>query len=99
MCNYNFELPVDPIPLMVMVRQMIEENGGRVTGQLPNVEIFFSTPLGPVTGSCRLVTANTIHLTVTRKPEVLTCAMVRDQLVAYITDAVKMYSLQAETAG
>ena len=33
MCNYNFELPVDPIPLMALVKQMIEENGGTVTGQ------------------------------------------------------------------
>ena len=46
MCNYNFEIPVDPIGLMTMVRQMIIENGGAVTGQIPNVAVTFPTPMG-----------------------------------------------------
>jgi hypothetical protein len=99
LCNYNFELPVDPVPLMAMVQQMIEENGGRVTGQLPNVSMSIPTPLGLVAGNCHLVNINTVHLKVTKKPEVLTCAMVRDRLVGYIVEAVRLYSLQSEVAG
>ena len=50
MCNYNFELPIDPIPLMTLVKQMIEENGGSVTGQVPNVAVSIPTPMGQVAG-------------------------------------------------
>jgi hypothetical protein len=98
MCNYNFELPVDPIPLMALVKQMIEENGGAVTGQIPNVAVSFPTPVGLVAGKCKLVGTSTVHLTVTKKPEVLTCAMVRDRIVGYLTEAVKLVSLQTTPA-
>jgi hypothetical protein len=37
-------------------------------------------------------------LTVTKKPEVLTCAMVRDRIVGYLTEAVKLVSLQTTPA-
>lgn len=98
MCNYNFELPVNPIPLMAMVKQMIEENGGLVTGQIPDVSVSFPTPLGQVAGRCRVMNGNIVQLTVTKKPEVLTCTMVRDRLVTYITEAVRLYSMQAAAA-
>lgn len=98
MCNYNFELPVEPIPLMEMVRQMIIKNGGTVTGEIPDVSVTFPTPMGPVAGSCRIVSGNTVNLTVTKKPEVLTCAMVRDRLVALIVEAVRLYSQQIQPA-
>lgn len=98
MCNYNFELPVDPIPLMAMVKQMIEANGGSVTGQIPNVAVSIPTPMGQVVGNCRLVGTSTVHLSVTKKPEVLSCAIVRDRIVGYLTEAVKLVSLQPEPA-
>ena len=98
MCNYNFELPVDPIGLMEMVRQMVIDSGGTVTGQIPNVMVTFPTPMGQVAGSCRIVAGSTVNLTVTKKPEVLTCSMVRERLVALIVEAVRIYSLQTEAA-
>ncbi len=98
MCNYNFELPVEPIPLMEMVKQMVIKNGGTVTGEIPNVTVTFPTPMGQVAGSCRIVAGNTVNLTVTKKPEVLTCAMVRERLVALIIEAVRVYSLQSQPA-
>lgn len=98
MCNYNFELPVEPIPLMEMVRQMVIKNGGTVTGEIPDVTVTFPTPMGQVAGKCRLVSGYTVNLTVTKKPEVLTCAMVRERLVALIIEAVRVYSLQSQPA-
>lgn len=98
MCNYNFELPVDPAALIPMVAQMIQENGGTVTGQLPHVAVAFKTPMGPVSGSCQHLGGSLISLTVTKKPEVLTCKMVRDRLITYITEAVRLYALQEEAA-
>lgn len=98
MCNYNFELPVEPIPLMEMVRQMVINNGGTVTGEIPNVTVTFPTPMGQVAGNCRIVSGNTVNLTVTKKPEVFTCAMVRERLVALIIEAVRVYSLQTQPA-
>lgn len=98
MCNYNFELPVEPIPLLEMVRQMVIANGGTVSGEIPNVTVTFPTPMGQVAGSCRIVSGNTVNLTVTKKPEVFTCAMVRDRLVTLIIEAVRLYSLQSQPA-
>ena len=83
---------------MEMVRQTVIENGGTVTGQIPNVTVTFPTPMGQVAGSCRIVADSTVNLTVTKKPEVLTCAMVRERLVALIVEAVRIYSLQADPA-
>jgi hypothetical protein len=98
MCNYNFELPVEPIPLLAMVRQMVIDNGGTVAGEIPNVTVTFPTPMGQVAGSCRIVSGNTVNLTVTKKPEVFTCAMVRDRLVTLIIEAVRLYSQQTAPA-
>jgi hypothetical protein len=96
MCNYNFELPVDPVQLMEMVKQMIEANGGTVTGQIPDVAVSIPTPMGQVAGNCRLVQGSTINLVVTKKPEVFTCSMVRERLISLIVEAVRIYSLQVE---
>ena len=98
MCNYNFDLPIDPLLLMPMVQQMIEENGGTVSGQMPHMAVSFKTPMGPVAGSCRHVGGSLISLTVTKKPEVLTCKMVRERLITYISEAVRLYAEQEEAA-
>ena len=76
------------------IRQLIEENGGIVTGQVPNFSVSIPTPVGQVAGSCRLVEGSLVNLTVTKKPEFMTCTMVRDKLVFFITEAVKMYAMQ-----
>jgi hypothetical protein len=81
-----------------MVREMVVNNGGTVTGEIPNVTVTFPTPMGPVAGSCRIVSGNTVNLTVTKKPDVFTCAMVRERLVALIIEAVRVYSLQSQPA-
>jgi hypothetical protein len=95
-CSYNFELPVDPIALLGMVARMITENGGRITGDVPDVSMSMPTPIGQVEGTCRLLSGSVVNLTVTKKPDILTCAMVRDKLVFYITEAVKLYAAQSK---
>ena len=92
MCNYNFEIPVDPIPLMEMVKKLILENGGAVTGEVPNLAVTIPTPVGVVAGKCKLVEGRVVNLHVTKKPEFMTCNMVRSKLVYYITEAVRLYS-------
>jgi hypothetical protein len=97
-CSYNFELPVDPMALLGMVARMITENGGHITGEVPNVSMSMPTAIGQVEGTCRLVSGSVVNLTVTKKPEILSCAMVRDKLVFYITEAVKLYAAQSREA-
>jgi hypothetical protein len=51
-----------------------------------------------VGGSCRLVEGNVVSIEVTKKPEVVPCAMVREKLVYYITEAVRMFTQQTKAA-
>lgn len=98
MCNYNFQLPVDPMTLFQMFRQQIVDNGGVVTGELPNVLVSVPTQVGRVEGKCQLVGEALVNIQITKKPDLVTCNMVRDNLVAYLSEAVKTYSRQTKNA-
>ncbi|MFN8474228.1 MAG: hypothetical protein U0822_18690 [Anaerolineae bacterium] len=98
MCNYNFQLPVDPISLLQMFRQEIVDNGGIVTGEIPNVHVSVPTQVGRVEGECHLVGEATVNIKITKKPDIVSCKMVRDTLVTYLTEAVKMYSAKQNAA-
>ena len=88
-CNYNFDLPVEPEPLMGLVLRMIEENGGTVTGAFPAVSVSIPTSLGRVEGRCRLVKDRLVNIQVTKKPDFMTCQMVREKLIFILSEAVK----------
>jgi hypothetical protein len=96
MCQFIFELPLDPVPLMEMTRQTIIENGGTATGQLPRLSISIPTPLGRFEGVCALVSASAISIVITKKPEIVSCTMIRDQLTSYLTEAVNMQARLAQ---
>ena len=99
MCNYNFQLPVDPATLFQLFRQQIVDHGGVVTGEPPHIIVSVPTQVGRVEGKCQLVDDALVNIQITKKPDLVTCNMVRDNLVAYLTEAVKTYSRQAkETA-
>lgn len=96
LCQYRFELPVDPLAILEMAQQAIIANGGMVTGELPNLAICIPTHLGQIEGTCRLVSDSTLHVAVLRKPELVTCHMIRDNLVLYLKEGVKMYAARAQ---
>lgn len=90
LCQYNFELPLDPYQLMPLANQAITDHGGTVTGELPEVSIRIPLPIGHIEGACKLVSDNTIHVAVTKKPELITCDMIRDKLVEYLKEGVQL---------
>ena len=92
------ELPVDPLPLMEMALRLIEENGGAVTGELPDVAVSIPTSVGQVEGRCTLVEGALVNIQVVKKPKIVTCAMVRDKLVEYLSDAVRSHAARAAAA-
>ncbi len=96
MSSYNFDIPVDPIALMKMVKELVEQNGGIVTGEIPNVSVTFPTVVGEVGGNCRLVNKSVVNIEVTKKPTVVSNTMVREKLVFYVTEAVKLYAQQSK---
>jgi hypothetical protein len=98
MGSYNFDIPVDPIALMKMVKDLVEQNGGIVTGEVPNVSVRFPTVVGEVGGNCRLVKGSVVNIEVTKKPDLVPNSMVREKLVFYITEAVKLYAQQTKVA-
>ncbi|MCW5881178.1 MAG: hypothetical protein KIS91_09640 [Anaerolineae bacterium] len=98
MCNYNFKLPVEPVTLFQMFRQQIVDHGGMVSGELPSVSVSVPTQVGRVEGKCQLLDDAMVNIQITKKPDLVTCNMVRDNLVAYLTEAVKAYSAQTTTA-
>ena len=96
MCNYNFQLPVDPGILFQTFRQQIVDNGGVVTGEFPTVTVSVPTQVGRVEGKCHLVGDAMVNIQITKKPDLVTCNMVRDNLVAYLTVAVKACAEQTK---
>jgi hypothetical protein len=89
MCSFNFDLPVEPLPLMKRVLRMIEESGGTVSGAFPAVTVSIPTGVGRIEGTCKLVKDRLVNVQITKKPDVVTCRMVREQLVFVLTEAVK----------
>ncbi len=98
MCNYNFDLPVDPMVLIPIVKQKIEENGGVVTGEVPSVSVTIPTVIGEVGANARLVGPTVVYIEVTKMPPMVTCAQVREKLVEYLTEALKTYQRQLKAA-
>ena len=97
-CSYNFEIPVDPIALMRMARQMIEQNGGIVTGEPHNFSVRIPTVIGEVGGNFRHVGGSVVNIEITKMPAFVTCAMAREKIAFYITEAVKTYVRQSKAA-
>ena len=97
-CMFNFKIPDDPVAILDMIRPMIEQAGGTVSGESANVTFSIPTTIGRFDGACKVIEASTIQIAVTDKPELVTCTMVRQKLVFYITEAVKLYRQQAKAA-
>ncbi len=97
-CAFNFKLPADPAAIIGMVRPMIVGAGGKVVGE--NADITFSIPtkIGWFYGACKVLEPTVVSLTVTEKPDVISCKMIQKQLTVYITEAVKMYRDQSRAA-
>lgn len=91
LCQYNFVLPVEPSELMGLAKQAIIENGGVVSGDLPNFSLSVHTPLGQFSGDCNLIADSTIHIVVTQKPELVSCDLIRDKLVELLKQGVKKH--------
>ena len=89
-CQYKFVLPVDPLPLIEMTRQLILENGGSVTGENPKYTVSMPSPFGQFDAVCKLISDTEISISVTKKPEFVSCDLIRDKLVYYIKEGVKM---------
>lgn len=98
LCSYNFKIPSDPVAIIDMVRPMIVDAGGIVTGE--NSDLMFSIPtaVGTFNGACKVLEPTVVSLTVTNKPEIVSCKMIQKQLTVYITEAVKMYHRQSKAA-
>ena len=81
-----------------MVRPMFVEAGGTVTGE--NADFTFSMPtkIGRFDGACKVLELTLVNITVTQRPDVISCKMIQKQLTVYITEAVKMYRDQSKAA-
>ncbi len=97
-CQYNFELPLDPLPLLEMARQVIIENGGTVMGHLPNISLSIPTQVGRFDGVCTLVSASVVNIAITKKPDIVSCTMIRDKLTFFLTEAVRMQARLAQNS-
>lgn len=97
-CMFNFKIPDDPVAILDMVRPMIAEIGGTVSGESADLTFSIPTTLGRFDGACKVIEASTIQIAVTDKPELVSCTMVRQKLVFYVTEAVKLYRQQARAS-
>ena len=98
-CAFNFKIPADPMAIIGMVRPMFVEAGGTVAGE--NADFTFSMPtkIGRFEGACKVLEPTLVNITVTERPDVISCKMIQKQLTVYITEAVKMYNKQSKATG
>ncbi len=97
-CRFNFKVPDDPIAILDMVRPMIIDAGGTITGESANAAFSIPTVVGRFDGACTLVEPMVVNIAVIDKPDIVSCKMIRDQLAKYITQAVVMYREQSNGA-
>ncbi len=95
-CSFNFKIPSDPIAIIDMVRPLIVNAGGTVTGESTHVSFSIPTAVGRFDGACRVVEPTVVNIAVTDKPDLVPCNMIRERLTFYITEAVKMYRQQSK---
>ena len=98
MCNYNFNLPVDAESLVVLARQAIEEHGGNTADQDGHVSFTIPTPVGRLDGTCQVLEPQVISIQVTNKPDLVSCRLVREKLVIYLSEAVRVHAQMSQTA-
>lgn len=94
-CSFNFKIPNDPVAIIEMVRPLILNAGGTVTGENTHVAFSIPTPVGRFDGACKVVEPTVVNIAVTDKPDIVPCSVIREKLTFYITEAVKMYRAQA----
>lgn len=99
MCNYNFNLPIDPAALYPTAQSAIIAHGGTTTVKGSKVIFSIPTPLGQIDGVCSVVEQSTLNITVTKKPDFVPCALIREKLVGYLTQAVKTQAKSAQPQG
>lgn len=97
-CSFNFKVPDDPVAIIDMVRPMIVDGGGGVSGASNNISFSIPTTVGRFEGVCTVVEATLVNISVLEKPEIVSCKVIRDQLTKYITQAVVMYRDQTRAA-
>ena len=81
MCNYDFNVPVDA-----------EEHGGKTEGQNSHVAFSIPTPVGDLDGTCQVKEPKVISIQVSNKPDLVSCRLIREKLVIYLTEAVRVHS-------
>ena len=91
-CQYKFVLPVDPLPLIEMTRHLILENGGSVRGEIPEYLVSIPSPFGQFDAVCKVLSDSEISIVVTKKPELVSCNMIRDKLIFFIKEGVRIQS-------
>ena len=77
---------------MTMAVRAVEERGGTISSQYPGGGFSVPTPAGAIDGNFKILGKGLINVTVSRKPEAVLCSDIRDQLVNYLTEAVKIYA-------
>jgi hypothetical protein len=97
-CSFNFKIPNDPAAIIDMVRPMIVDAGGTMSGETSNVSFSIPTVVGRFDGVCTVVDPMLVNIAVIDKPDIISCKVIRDQLTKYITQAVVMYREQASGA-
>lgn len=97
-CSFNFKLPSDPAAIINMVRPMIVDGGGTMSGENDNVTFSIPTIVGRFDGVCTVLEPTLVNISVLDKPDIVSCKVIREQLTKYITQALVMYRDQSRAA-
>ena len=97
MCRFTIEYQGRPFAIMERAKEMIEKDGGSFRASETLAVFSVNTPLGPVDGKCVLGDSSTIDVTITKKPRLVPCSVVKQRMHAAFVVASKASETEPET--
>ena len=82
MCRFRIEYKDRPDAIMQQAKRMIEDYGGSFCASETRALFSVNTPLGRVDGICVLADSSTIRVTITKRPFLVPCSVIRERMVA-----------------
>lgn len=81
MCRFEIEYQGRPAAIMKQAKKMIEHDGGSFSASETRALFSVRTPLGRVDGNCVLGDSSTIGVTITKKPFLVPCSVIKERMV------------------
>ena len=89
MCEFEIGFQGCPAAVLKRTKETIEGDGGSFNADDSRVLFSVRTPVGRVNGTCEWAGPATIGVTITKKPFLVPCSVIKEQMLAAFDAASK----------